>query len=63
MVSWDFFRRNASTNEFSAAPERSSDEKALVRRLDIFLLSFGCLSQGRLEVDLVLDKYELTCGH
>ncbi|KAB8237126.1 hypothetical protein ETB97_010302 [Aspergillus alliaceus] len=25
--------------------ERSSDEKALVRRLDIFLLTFGCLSQ------------------
>lgn len=26
---------------------RASDEKALVRRLDMFLLTFGCISQGK----------------
>jgi hypothetical protein len=26
---------------------RTADERALVRRLDTFLLTFGCLSQGR----------------
>lgn len=26
---------------------RSSEEKALVRRLDTFLLTFGCISQGK----------------
>jgi hypothetical protein len=25
---------------------RTADERALVRRLDTFLLTFGCLSQG-----------------
>ncbi|EME79424.1 uncharacterized protein MYCFIDRAFT_87346 [Pseudocercospora fijiensis CIRAD86] len=29
----------------AAAPERSKEEKAFVRRLDIFLMTFGCISQ------------------
>ncbi|KAJ5873859.1 Major facilitator superfamily domain general substrate transporter [Penicillium soppii] len=40
MVTFKMFRRNAPTSDF-----RSPDEKALVRRLDIFLMTFGCLSQ------------------
>jgi hypothetical protein len=43
MVTFKMFRRNAPTSDF-----RSPDEKALVRRLDIFLMTFGCLSQGTL---------------
>ncbi|KAJ5604159.1 hypothetical protein N7537_007115 [Penicillium hordei] len=35
------FRRNASTD----VDIRSPEEKALVRRLDMFLMTFGCLSQ------------------
>jgi hypothetical protein len=30
--------------------ERSLAEKSLVRRLDIFLMTFGCISQGRLSL-------------
>ncbi|KAJ5102257.1 hypothetical protein NUU61_004479 [Penicillium alfredii] len=40
MVSWNVFRRNAVVED-----GRSPEEKALVRRLDIFLLTFGCISQ------------------
>ncbi|KXT05010.1 hypothetical protein AC578_10272 [Pseudocercospora eumusae] len=29
----------------AAAPERTKEEKAFVRRLDLFLMTFGCLSQ------------------
>lgn len=38
------FHRHARTG----GHERSADEKALVRRLDTFLLTFGCISQGEL---------------
>jgi hypothetical protein len=41
MVSFKPFRRNASNIDV-----RSPEEKALVRRLDIFLMTFGCISQG-----------------
>ncbi|KAJ5783111.1 hypothetical protein N7457_004885 [Penicillium paradoxum] len=41
MVSFKPFRRDASTD----VDIRSPDEKALVRRLDIWLMTFGCLSQ------------------
>ncbi|KAI2766822.1 hypothetical protein DTO012A8_7972 [Penicillium roqueforti] len=41
MVSFKMFRRKASTN----VDFRSPEEKALVRRLDMFLMTFGCLSQ------------------
>lgn len=44
MVSFKMFRRNASTD----VDIRSPEEKALVRRLDMFLMTFGCLSQGAL---------------
>lgn len=44
MVSFKIFRRKASTN----VDFRSPEEKALVRRLDMFLMTFGCLSQGAL---------------
>lgn len=37
---------------------RSSEEKALVRRLDIFLLTFGCISQGKAD----FSKIELCRG-
>ena len=43
MVTFKMFRSTAASDDF-----RSSDEKALVRRLDIFLMTFGCLSQGAL---------------
>lgn len=43
MVSFKPFRRNASNVDI-----RSPEEKALVRRLDIFLMTFGCISQGAL---------------
>ncbi|KPM44466.1 hypothetical protein AK830_g2096 [Neonectria ditissima] len=33
------------TTEFTTPHARSSEEKALVRRLDIFLMTFGCISQ------------------
>lgn len=38
-----FFRRDETEPSYV----RSSEEKALVRRLDIFLLTFGCISQGK----------------
>ncbi|XHG06199.1 hypothetical protein AWENTII_009401 [Aspergillus wentii] len=38
-MSFNWFYRRSSTDN------RSQDEKALVRRLDLFLLTFGCLSQ------------------
>ncbi|KAJ5559064.1 Major facilitator superfamily domain general substrate transporter [Penicillium sp. DV-2018c] len=41
MVSFKIFHRGVSAN----SDFRSPDEKALVRRLDIFLMTFGCLSQ------------------
>jgi hypothetical protein len=44
MVTFKMFRRDTPTNN----DFRSPDEKALVRRLDIFLMTFGCLSQGTL---------------
>lgn len=28
------------------APARSKEEKSLVQRLDVFLLTFGCISQS-----------------
>ncbi|KAJ5366298.1 hypothetical protein N7541_000239 [Penicillium brevicompactum] len=40
MVTFKIFRSTGVSDDF-----RSSDEKALVRRLDIFLMTFGCLSQ------------------
>lgn len=43
MGSFNMFRRTPS--ESAPAFERSSEEKALVRRLDTFFLTFGCLSQ------------------
>jgi hypothetical protein len=43
MVSFKLWPRRTASNDF-----RSLDEKALVRRLDIFLMTFGCLSQGAL---------------
>lgn len=27
--------------------ERTPEERSLVRRLDIFLMTFGCISQGK----------------
>ncbi|KAE8153620.1 major facilitator superfamily domain-containing protein [Aspergillus avenaceus] len=41
MVTFNLFRRVVSTQHHV----RSAEEKALVRRLDICLLTFGCLSQ------------------
>jgi hypothetical protein len=35
---------------------RAADERALVRRLDTFLLTFGCLSQGR-----VASRFRSEC--
>lgn len=34
-----------TTQTVEAPPKRSAEERDLVRRLDIFLMSFGCLSQ------------------
>lgn len=42
MGSFNLFRRR---KESTPAFERSPEEKALVRRLDTFFLTFGCLSQ------------------
>lgn len=49
--------------------QRSPAEKSLVRRLDIFLMTFGCISQGKYwtgseAVRLVLTKsgsYQVSC--
>lgn len=49
------FRRGDSVDEYV----RSADERALVRRLDMFLLTFGCLSQGRRKKDLRKEKSPL----
>ena len=48
MVPWKLFRHTRISNSDSPERnyERTSEEKALVRRLDSFLLTFGCLSQG-----------------
>ncbi|KAJ5127926.1 hypothetical protein N7448_008705 [Penicillium atrosanguineum] len=43
MGNFNMFRRTPS--ESAPAFERSPEEKALVRRLDTFFLTFGCLSQ------------------
>ncbi|KAJ5674477.1 uncharacterized protein N7477_004411 [Penicillium maclennaniae] len=43
MGNYDMFRRTAP--ESAPTFERSPEEKALVRRLDTFFLTFGCLSQ------------------
>ena len=40
---FNFLRRDETEPSYV----RSSEEKALVRRLDIFLMSFGCISQGK----------------
>ncbi|KAJ5239122.1 Major facilitator superfamily domain general substrate transporter [Penicillium chermesinum] len=45
MVFREIFRRDATNGDAGSTHERSADEKALVRRLDMFLLTFGCLSQ------------------
>jgi hypothetical protein len=34
------------TLAFTQRHERSTEERSLVRRLDIFLMTFGCVSQG-----------------
>ncbi|KAJ5537247.1 allantoate permease [Penicillium frequentans] len=44
MGNWRIFRHVPSENP-EGSNERSPSEKALVRRLDTFLLTFGCLSQ------------------
>jgi hypothetical protein len=49
MVSFKSFGRL----KVAAKHERSADEKALVRRLDIFLMTFGCLSQGKFDCLLI----------
>ena len=56
MVTFKMLRRNVSTND----DFRSPDEKALVRRLDIYLMTFGCLSQGALSCRSRLTKRKLT---
>lgn len=40
-----FFRSPRETNVLAPAPTRSPEERDLVRRLDIFLMTFGCISQ------------------
>jgi hypothetical protein len=42
MVSWKSFGRPAVLQKH----ERTPAEKSLVLRLDIFLMTFGCISQG-----------------
>lgn len=37
----------AAVGEPQNAEKQSKAERAFVRRLDIFLLTFGCISQGR----------------
>lgn len=48
------FRRGDTPNDFV----RTVDERALVRRLDTFLLTFGCLSQGTTCISRQLDERE-----
>lgn len=47
---FNFLRRDETEPSYV----RSSEEKALVRRLDIFLLSFGCISQGKLNSPITI---------
>lgn len=37
---------NLGNLAFAARHERTPEEAKLVRRLDIFLMTFGCISQG-----------------
>jgi hypothetical protein len=39
---------------------RLPGERNLVRRLDIFLMTFGCISQGEREVDSITENALLT---
>jgi hypothetical protein len=40
------------------APQRSKEELAFVRRLDIFLMTFGCISQG-IFIDIQRHRHEV----
>lgn len=44
----------------AATVQRSPEEKALVRRLDCFLLFFGCVSQVIKYLDQQNIKFELS---
>ena len=45
-VNMSFFRsRTKDSSVISPIPKRSPEERDLVRRLDIFLMTFGCISQ------------------
>lgn len=48
------FRRGHTADDYV----RTADERALVRRLDTFLLTFGCLSQGTPRIHPEFDKLE-----
>ena len=41
------FRYGAEQMPESLAPAKSKEERSLVRRLDMFLLTFGCISQSK----------------
>lgn len=45
------------------APQRSKEELAFVRRLDIFLLTFGCISQVIKYVETQLGQYPTYADH
>jgi hypothetical protein len=41
------FRFGAAKAPQTLASASSKEERSLVRRLDMFLLTFGCISQGK----------------
>lgn len=41
----NIFRSPKETAVLAPTPKRSPEERDLVRRLDIFLMTFGCISQ------------------
>lgn len=45
MVSLNFFKREAVVKA-GTTPFRDKEQARLVRRLDMYLMTFGCISQG-----------------
>lgn len=59
MVSFAFLNRLPTATKHV----RSPDEKSLVRRLDIFLMTFGCISQGKVSMLQAVTPLLIRSSH